>query len=116
MKRPPRQVRLEQETDAEIKKIAEVTDLPEIEVIRQAVKAGVRAIKENGYKLPLPLQLRVVPAGETAEARYPSHREEIARTEDKPSSSPGRALAHRTFRKLLDKHKAKPAGPESPQP
>ncbi len=59
MKRPPRQVRLDEDVEAEIKKIAEVTSLSHIEIIRQTIKAGVLAIKENGYRLPLPLHLNV---------------------------------------------------------
>jgi len=60
VKRTPRQVRLEPETEAEIQKISEVTDLPQVEIIRQTIKAGVAAIKANNYKLPLPLSLKIV--------------------------------------------------------
>ena len=60
MKRPPRQVRLDDDIEAEIKKIAEITSLPQIEVIRQLIKAGVFAGKDIGYQLPLPLRMKVL--------------------------------------------------------
>lgn len=60
MKRFPSHIRLDEATEAEIKKIAEVTGLSQIEVIRQLVKAGIAAIKEAGYELRLPLKLRVL--------------------------------------------------------
>ena len=82
MKRPPRQVRLEEDLESEIKKIAEVTDLSQIEIIRQTIKAGVLAIKANGYKLPLPLRLQVA---ETAESTYPVSAEQISRVEEAPT-------------------------------
>ena len=66
MKRTPRQLRLDGDTDKEVKKIADVTGLSQIEIIRQAVRAGVQAIKDNNYKLPLPLKLQVVAESEAS--------------------------------------------------
>ena len=84
MKRPPRQVRLEEETEAEIRKIAEITGLPQIEIIRQAVRAGVRAIRENNNELPLPLRFAVVaPTKNSSNSIYPLHRAQVALAEDR---------------------------------
>lgn len=62
MKNNPRQLRLDDEVEKEVKEIAKLTKLPEIEIIRQMVSAGVSAIKANGYKLPLPLRLTIIGA------------------------------------------------------
>jgi hypothetical protein len=92
MKRPPKQVRLEEDVEEEIRKIAEATDLSQVEVIRQAVKAGVLAIKANNYKLTLPLRLKVVESEglgvkiEKAVAQFPKHlpsRVELNETKEK---------------------------------
>lgn len=58
-KKHPHQLRLDPDVDAEVKAIADETGLSQIEVIRQMVGAGAKAIKENGYKLPLPLHFKV---------------------------------------------------------
>ncbi|MCX6922869.1 MAG: ribbon-helix-helix domain-containing protein, partial [Verrucomicrobia bacterium] len=67
-KRPPKQVRLDEEIEAEIKKIADVTGLSEVEIIRQMVKAGVVALKEIGYTCPTPLRVKVIPSEEPKQA------------------------------------------------
>ncbi len=59
MKKPPRQIRLDPDILEEVQKISEVTNLPQVEVIRQMVAAGVRVIKQNGYKITLPLRLEL---------------------------------------------------------
>lgn len=59
MKKPPHQLRLDPETDAEVETIAKATGLPKVEVMRQMVAAGVKVIKANGYKLTLPLRLKL---------------------------------------------------------
>lgn len=40
--------------------IADFTGLPLIEVLSQAMSAGLKAIKQNGYVLPAPLTLQVI--------------------------------------------------------
>jgi|GEM_PF-4594356 len=55
----PWPIRLDPDILEEVQKISEVTNLPQVEVIRQMVAAGVRVIKENGYKLTLPLKLEL---------------------------------------------------------
>jgi hypothetical protein len=95
MKRPPKQVRLDPEIESEVKKIAEVTNLTDIEIIRQMVRAGVLAIKNNGYKMELPLQLEVMadPAKKlsTSSAKYQEHRAEFNETKDAPQKKKGAA-------------------------
>lgn len=61
MKKTPHQLRLDPDIDDEVKKIADVTGLPQIEIMRQMVTAGVKVIKANGYKLTLPLKLELAP-------------------------------------------------------
>jgi hypothetical protein len=60
MSKRPWPLRLDQDILDEVQKISEVTNLPQAEVIRQMVAAGVRVIKANGYKLTLPLKLELI--------------------------------------------------------
>ncbi len=55
----PRKIRLLESDEPDIKKIAEVTKLSEVDIVSLAVSAGIRAIKENDYKMNLPLQFKV---------------------------------------------------------
>lgn len=55
----PRKIRLLESDGPDIKKIAEATGLSEVDIVSLAVSAGIKAIKENDYKLNLPLQFKV---------------------------------------------------------
>lgn len=58
----------------EVDKIAELTGLSQVEVMRQMVRAGCAAIKENGYKLSLPLKLEVQEeAQKKSRSTYPAN-------------------------------------------
>lgn len=91
MKQHPKGIRLDPDVAAEVQKISEVTGLPQTEVIRQLVNAGARAIKDNGYKLPLPLGFRAYEAepslGSPKSSSYPSPKTEQTHVEDKPAGS-----------------------------
>lgn len=116
MKQHPKGIRLDPDVLAEVQKIAEVTGLPQTEVIRQLVSAGARAIKENGYKLPLPLVFKAYEADPSPAsppgASYPPARQQVARAEDKPASScpdPAREIL-----RIVKKHYPKGRGGGTP--
>ncbi|MDB6022971.1 MAG: hypothetical protein JWQ04_2828 [Pedosphaera sp.] len=95
-KKNPRGIRLDPDIDEEVKKIAELTDLPESEVIRQMVGAGVRAIKKNGYKLELPLLLKVIESGGAFPTKSESDKPgEHSLAEENPTSAAGIPLRKR---------------------
>jgi hypothetical protein len=76
----PIPVRLWKEDDAQITKIAGLLQMPEQEVIRRIVAAGVTAIKERNYVVELPLRMKIEPAAN----RFPPRRDAITVIEDRP--------------------------------
>jgi hypothetical protein len=90
MKQPPRQVRLEKDLEDEIKKIAEVTALPQIEIIRQVIKAGIQAVIESGGELHLPLRLKVIEREipkASSSSRYPIPKSELNEAQETPAAA-----------------------------
>lgn len=55
----PRKIRLLESDEPEIKRIAAATGLSEVDILTLACSAGIKAIKENDYKMNLPLQFKV---------------------------------------------------------
>lgn len=55
----PRKIRLYEADEPDIKRIAEKTGLSEVDILSLACSAGVQAIKENDYKINLPLKFKV---------------------------------------------------------
>ena len=115
MKRPPRQVRLDDDIEAEVKKIADATDLPQIEIIRQMIRAGVLAIKENDYDLPLPLRLKVL--SKKSRMEYPEVRDEgmLAAETPKAASLPNSETSPPATAQVLDILKKKHGRPPHPK-
>ncbi|MBI3881791.1 MAG: hypothetical protein HY301_17220 [Verrucomicrobia bacterium] len=58
-KTSPRQIRLEADAAAQVKAIAERMHLSDLVVIRLLVKAGARAIIQNGTRFTLPLKFEM---------------------------------------------------------
>lgn len=55
----PRKIRLLEADEPEIKKISSATGLSEVDILTLACSAGIKAIKDNDYKMNLPLQFKV---------------------------------------------------------
>lgn len=57
----PSSIRHDEEIKEAVKMIAQVTGLPKTEIIRIALKAGLFAIRDNGWRIEFPLSLKVTP-------------------------------------------------------
>lgn len=89
----PLSIRLDPETDERLELVAEELGLTKHGLAQMAVKAAVRAIAENNYKLVLPIRFDVshVPAPRDPSG-YPPHRETsvIIEERDQPKKSKGK--------------------------
>lgn len=79
----PRKIRLFQSDEPDIKKISEKTGLSEVDILSLACAAGIQAIKENDYKINLPLKFKVdlganLSSAEIAAIASMPHAEKIA--------------------------------------
>ena len=51
-----------------LQKLTEALEIPQTEIMSRIMTAGIRALKEAGNRMPLPLKFQVVEAGGEREA------------------------------------------------